>query len=694
MFGEAVRGGMPVREPAPAADAQGVPRIVVLVFDGVDHRLAREYMDAGDLPALAALARDGSFHPLRSENPPESPVALASMLTGVGPGRHRIFDFVLRGSGNRAENGMMDVVRARFLAGRIPIRAPKVTSRLAAPTFSERVWRAGYSVLSLREALLFPVPNRPGARMTSGLGTPDLAGSAGFYAIYSSRLGFEGGYTTFGGLRVPLDSGTESGRHQTTLAGPQDPTLGTDETGGRRRARVPLAFQVGEEDGQSGVHIRLRDSEQFVREGARSEFFSVTFELDTLPVGRAVHGIVRFEVRGTDPLEVLADPIQIDPRDPFLPLSTPAGLGAELWKRDGPYETMGWQEQTFALNDRFQDDAGFLRDLLEDMDVGRVQLLREMRRVRPGHAKPPRLVFYTFTATDRACHCFWRHRDKGHPEHDAEDPFVRDDPIRKVFRNMDAIVGKVRAELGPDDVLLVCSDHGFTTWRWEVHVNQWLVDEGYLALKGEVEHKSLSRFFKGGLAADAIDWSKTKAFALGLGQIYINLQGRDDTGIVPLSGKRALMEALRAKLLEVENPYVTEEDERDGIPAKALRTVTILEDLWDFGGEKPPSHVPDLQLGFARGYRISWQTALLGGMAARGDVFAKNRVAWSGDHCSTDPAIVPGILFANRKIAPAPAERPYHVRDIAATVMEHFGIDLAPLRGASRPLPFGPVKGD
>ena len=91
MFGEALQGALPDRKPAAAMDGDKIPRMVVLVFDGVDFRLATRYIEEGKLPELAALSREGSFHPLLSEIPPESPVALASMLTGVNPGRHRIF---------------------------------------------------------------------------------------------------------------------------------------------------------------------------------------------------------------------------------------------------------------------------------------------------------------------------------------------------------------------------------------------------------------------------------------------------------------------------------------------------------------------------------------------------------------------------------------------------------------------------
>jgi predicted AlkP superfamily phosphohydrolase/phosphomutase len=299
-------------------------------------------------------------------------------------------------------------------------------------------------------------------------------------------------------------------------------------------------------------------------------------------------------------------------------------------------------------------------------------------------------VFATITATDRACHAFFRHRDRGHPEHDPDARFASEDPILVVYRHMDETVGQVRAQLEPDDVLLVCSDHGFQTWRWEVNVNQWLVDEGYLALTDDADAKDLRGFFQGARAPDGVDWSRTRAFALGLGQIYVNLAGRDPQGVVAPAGKRALMEEIKRKLEALENPYLRAEDRRDAVPARAVREVTILEDAWDFGGPAP-AHAPDMQIGFARGYRISWQTALLGGMKARGDVFAENRMPWSGDHCSTHPDLVPGILMINRKVPQAPPERPYHVRDVAATVLAHFGLDRAHLHGESRPLPMAPA---
>ena len=686
MFAEVLQATLPTPVPPEAEDADGVPRMVVLMFDGADHRILSEYMASGDCPTLAKLAAAGGFRPLLSEVPPESPVALASMLCGVNPGRTHIFDFVMRGPRNKPINGMTDIKRARFL-GRVPLRKPIVTSRLAYPTFTDRVWEAGYSVLSLRQPLLFPVPDRPGARMTSGLGTPDLAGSAGFYTLYSTRLGTEEGYTIFGGYRMRLDGGQDATSYETRLLGPQDPTLGPAHHGGNQRASVPLRIDRATEDGLAGVRIHLQGQSEFVALKQRTSFFNVTYELNTAPVRKEIAGVLRFELMGLDPLEVMADVVQQDPRDALYPMSAPKELAAEHWKVDGPYETTGWQEQTFALNDRVQDDAGFLRDLLEDVDRGEVTLLREMDRVREGHGVTPRLVYYAFTATDRACHGFFRYRDKQHPAHDPKAQLIDQDPIRQVYARMDQTVARVLAKMGPRDTLLVCSDHGFMTWRWAMHVNQWLADEGYLTLAGDAETKSLGSFFTFAEGPDAVDWSKTKAFALGLGQIYINVRdGRYETGIVKPEDKRALMEEIRTKLLALENPYLTEDEAAAGAARKPVHSVTILEDVYTFGPDGAPPHVPDMQIGFGEGYRISWQTALLGGMARHGETFERNHLAWSGDHCSTDRALVPGILVSNRPIRDAADGATYTVRDICATVLEHFGIDRSVLHGESQPI--------
>ncbi|MDJ0974113.1 MAG: alkaline phosphatase family protein [Planctomycetota bacterium] len=668
---------LPERAPAAAKDLDSIGRMIVIGIDGVDVRMLREYIAAGAMPNAKALMEQGALHPLRPELPPESPVSWSSLMTGVNPAMHGVFDFI-RVVGNYVpENGMVDVRRARFALGRIPLRPPVLRSRLRAKTFVDRVHEAGYTVTSLRQPLLFPAPSRPGARLTSGLGTPDVAGSAGYYTLYSSRAGFQRGSTTFGGLRVLLEGGPRARAFETTLYGPFDPTLGLDERGGRRRAGIPLRFHVEGTGPDAVLRIELDGQTAKAGLGERTPFLPVAFDIGSLPPA-TVHGIVRFQVQQLEPLTVLTSPVNFDPRDAPFPISSPPSYGNVLWQRYGAYETVGWQEETFPLNDFNQTDKGFLDDLLADLERGAGILLGEMER-------GDRLVFAVFTATDRACHAFYRYRDEGHPLHGDRDEALGD-PIRTVFTAFDDILGRVRETLGPNDTLLVASDHGFQTWRWQVHVNQWLVDNGYMTLAGDPDHKTLDHVFAGVRGPASVDWSKTRAFAMGLGQIYLNVKGRFPHGIVAPADADALADEIRAKLLPLENPYLGPAGDA-GIGRQVFKSITKLRDVYT--GRFLPE-APDLQLGFAEGYRVSWQTALLGGMRQGGDVFEPNRVPWSGDHCSTDQSLVPGIVLSNRPMPPAPADRPYHVRDIAATVLAHFGIDAPELEGQSEPIPLAP----
>jgi len=672
LFADALGSALPRRAPAPAADAASHPRLVVLGFDGVDERILRAYLAANELPHLAALAREGTFQPLRSELPPESPVAWASLLTGVNPGRHAIHDFVAPGLDFTPENGMVEVTPMRLLAGRLVVRPPMARSRLAFPTFLERVHAAGYPVLSLRQPHLFPAPNLPGARMLAGLGVPDVAGAVGAITTWSARPGFAALISEFGGTQVPLKAGAVPGRYDSTLLGPLDPTLPLGPGGMVGRASVPISFEVlRDPEGQpASVAVALEGRTQTLALGGRSEFFAVAFRLGTVPAVK-VSGLVRVEVKSLAPLTVLADPVNIDMRAAPFPLTTPPEYGAELAARYGLFESIGWQEQTFALNDYRQDDDAFLADALDDMRRGAALLLGEL-------ARGARCSFQCFTATDRVSHAFFRLRDTGHHGYRAEVAARMGDPILKAYREMDHIVGAVRATLAPEDLLLIVSDHGFATWRYGVNVNQWLVEEGYLTLRGQMGDKHLGQLFqRGDLGVDIVDWEKTKAVAIGLGQIFFNVKGRRPKGIVEPSEVPALREEMRTKLLALRNPYALDE--------APIRRVDFLHEVYS----GPTAHeAGDLQLGFAEGYRVSWQTALLGGFG--GHVVEKNDRPWSGDHCSTDPEVVPGILLANKHLAPAPPERPYHVRDVAATALAWFGLSFDDLDG--RPLPWGDAK--
>lgn len=641
LYADVIRYVLPERVPAPAADVATHPRFVCLGVSGMDYNWLTRYFeeDARRLPSkrrlvhLARLRAMGALHPLRSEIPPESPVAWASMITGVHPGRHGIFDFVRPGANYRPLHGMIDLRRMRLVLGRIPVRPPQIHGRLASPTFLERIQAAGYPVVSLRQPMLFPARPVPGARMLAGLGTPDIAGGTGSYTVWSSRVAFPEGDTVFGGVQIRLDP-TQVGPFRTHLPGPVDPTLDRGADGRLQRGGAPLEFEILEGCDPPQVAIRLAGRTVTAGVGERTPFMDVPFRLGTWPP-ITVRGQVRFEVKEIDPLVVLADPVNAYGSSSAFPLTTPPDYAEDLFRRYGPLETVGWAEQTFALNDGYQDDEGFVRDLLEDMDRDAGVLLGEL-------ARGGSCVFQVFSAA----------YVPGRVEELGE-------PMLTLYSRVDRIVGDVLDQLDPDDVLVVCSEHGTTSWRWEVALNQWLVEEGYMTPKH-------------GGGADAVDWSRTRAYAMGLGQIYLNIRGREGQGIVDPADVPALAREIRAKLLDVRNPFRPDDH--------PVREVYLLQELYD----GPEVHAAaEIQVGFDAGYQVSWQTAFLGGLGR--EVFEENDLSWSGAHGSTDVSVVEGILLVNRPVPPAPPGRPYQVCDVAATACAFFGLDTSGLDG--RPVP-------
>ena len=98
---------------------------------------------------------------------------------------------------------------------------------------------------------------------------------------------------------------------------------------------------------------------------------------------------------------------------------------------------------------------------------------------------------------------------------------------------MDRIVGRARELAGDDAWFVVCSDHGFSSFRRGVNYNNWLVENGFMTLKNQPSGPAtLEKLFDTRELFVNVDWSRTQAYAMGLGSIYINLIGREKHGIV------------------------------------------------------------------------------------------------------------------------------------------------------------------
>jgi predicted AlkP superfamily phosphohydrolase/phosphomutase len=367
----------------------------------------------------------------------------------------------------------------------------------------------------------------------------------------------------------------------------------------------------------------------------------VTLSFSAAP-GIKVSGISRMLVTEMDEhFSLYMSPINLDPEKPAMPVSHPPFYATYLAKRVGAFSTLGLAEDTWALNEGVTDDGTFLQQTYDIDREREAMFFTGLDRLRKG------ALVCVFDATDRIQHMFWRYLEKDHPAGRGRETAEHRDAIRELYKHNDALVGRVMARLAEDDVLMVISDHGFSSFRRGVNLNSWLLREGYLVLKEGADGSA--EWLRD------VDWSRTKAYCLGLTGMFLNLEGREQQGIVPPGAKAALKTEIIARLNGLQDTGAGDVGIREVFDTAALYAGPYLE------------NAPDLLIGYNAGYRTSWDCAT--GMVS-GPVFEDNVKPWSGDHC-IDPRLVPGVLFCNRRID---TEDPALI-DIAPTALHLFGIE-------------------
>ena len=387
-----------------------------------------------------------------------------------------------------------------------------------------------------------------------------------------------------------------------------------------------------------------------LKEGQWSGWVPLTFRVNFLV---RVHGMAQlYLVRAGQDLQLYVSPINWRPDSPVLPISAPASFSQTLDKELGTYRTLGWAEATWPLNEDRIDEKAFMDDLFHAFDDRARVILHEV------DAKKWDLLVGVLESTDRVQHMFWRFLDPTHPMYNAADAAKYGDSIQRVYERCDWLVGEVLKRVDPGTTVIVLSDHGFHSFRYAVNLNTWLVTNGFIARQGQAADKNLHDLFLGGQFWENVDWSKTKAYSLGLGQIYFNMVGREGHGIVHTGAEyKELQDELATKLLAMRDP------------TNGARIVSAVYKRDDVFWGPFIGNAPDLQVGFADGYRVSWQTSLGGSPA--GLVYPNMR-KWSGDHCSFDYKTEPGAILSNHKIEANAAQ----IIDLGPTVLKYFGLDV------------------
>lgn len=600
---------------------QAEARTVVVGFDGLDPVLLERWMDEGRLPHFSALRRSGHYQRLGTSNPAQSPVAWASFATGNNPGEHAIFDFLRRAPGSYgidfsiAEQKPPQHVVSLF-GYRLPLDAGELVNRRVGEPFWMAAEQAGQRASVFRVPVTYP-PD-PVSRMISGMGVPDLLGSQGTYTILASRRlpGADNGGRV---LLAPID---EDGVIRTALEGPAHPL---------KPDAPPLSIPMQLAASPDGATLTLDGQPHALKLQKWSPWIRVKYSMGLFG---SVPGMLRAYLSEGFPRPLLyLSPIQVDPRDPALPISSPAGFSNELAEKVGDFHTLGMPEETWALNQGHLGEQAWLDMVKTTLAEGEAMLYDTLDR------HDSELVIEVFVQTDRVSHMFWHGLDETHPLHAKSSALARS-AIPWIYGEADRVLGEVQQRLGKNDRLVVLSDHGFAPFRRAVNLNRWLAEHGYLAFKPDAD--PAQPLFA------AVDWSKTRAYALGLNGIFINRQGREPSGIVAAADVTALK-------LEIENALAELRDPVDNAP--------VVYATYDAGQIYSGDHVgdaPDLVVGYERGFRASWQTSL---GATPATLIDDNLQHWSGDHC-IDPELVPGVLFTSFPLA----SDPNSIQDIAALV--------------------------
>ncbi len=620
------------------ANAAQDKRAIILGFDGIEPTIASAMMDKGELPNLAKLRESGQFEPLQSSNPPQSPTAWSDFATCRAPLNHGIYDFLRRDPKTYIPSpGFGSVKQPSFTPDGILQKAPQFVNYRQGDTFWKVGSAQGLRVKALGIPFAYPADALPeGSSELCGLDVRDIRGTQSTYFAFSEDFSAKE-EDVAGGVHLQLAfTGNTATAEVPGLRSPKD----------RQLVRVPMSFEV--DRAAKTVKISVQGQSAALKEGAWSPWLEWSFAVTPQYTVRAISRFHCMEA-GTK-VRIYMTCLQYHPREPMIPFSAPPAYSGELADRYGLFKTIGWTCDTKALEKDDMTEDMFLEDARQTMAWYEHLTLDEIDR---GNFD---LLAAGWTEPDRVSHMFWRFRDPKHPLYTEEGAKKYGRVVEDTYITMDRIVGEVTQRLKPGDLLMILSDHGFHSFHTGFSVNTWLIRNGYLVVKGQPDQATAvndNKYLVDFKSGDSYyDWSKSKAYGLGLGMIFLNLQGREGQGIVAPAEAPALLANLRTQLLAVTEPKSGEKIFEEIATNVNPQGAATLE-------------APDIQLGYADGYQTDKNSAA---GAAPKDLFSPNDSKWSGEHASSGQAITPGIFFSNRKLRTKPG-----LRDLGVTALDYLG---------------------
>lgn len=199
-----------------------------------------------------------------------------------------------------------------------------------------------------------------------------------------------------------------------------------------REASVPLTIERTSE----GLRVILPDITLQLKRGIWSPHVIIRFSTGIMGKVSAVTRMVCSDAEQFPSLFVL--PMQINPKETNLPLSSPVTFGNDLWEQAGPYLTLGMPEDTNGLKDELISSNVFL-NLCDEVFAERERMMNKLLDGFSGG-----IFACVFDTLDRVQHMFWQDRSGLQSDETKEPTGV----VAEWYRRMDSLAGRIIQRIG------------------------------------------------------------------------------------------------------------------------------------------------------------------------------------------------------------------------------------------------------
>ena len=524
-------------------------RAIMLGLDALVPNTLERFVEEGVLPNFARLLERGSMTRVRPMIPAQTPTNWSTLATGATPGGHGVVQWGSHIPGqpvweyNREEAFNAGLCRAEYLweaAERAGLRSVVMNYAGYPPTtdaacFIEWLFQPARSYFDLAEATVYH--NCPDQNTTDPIELRDAEGWSGLpeSSLPSLSAGIIVAQATGGQLpAMGLLVYAEGGGYDTVAicegAGASEP-LATLKVG-EWSDWVRAQFVAEEGSVQGAFRFKLLE---LAPDGTRLRLFRT----DAFPTDGSHCSQPDVAARLMEEL------------GPYVHAGSACGLHCKGW--------LEWETVAEVLAAEAEWWPRAARIAMEETDAS--------------------IVVLHWHILDAMGHRFVQQIDPTGTDYDPETADFYWDVIREYYKAADRLLGAFLEELDDGEtVFAAVADHGMPANIKAVSLVNAFSGTPWLALTDD---------------GKAVDWARSKVF-FAQNHLWVNLQGRDEGGIVPPAEYESLRSAVMAAMRDIKDPETGEHVMAFVLP----REDGAMVGLWG-------DYVGDLVYCYAGGYRWS-----------------------------------------------------------------------------------------